>query len=364
VTWDAQKALKQQILMLSGDEGILRGRALHDLVQLACDGDDYDLEFYDADASTSDTWIGSVGTAPFLSPKRTVIVRHVCRSDAHKAFKSGKLPDTALLILVADEEVGDQDKQRKMATNRAGWEKAVNAAGGMVASFKLEPKEVSALLIQEAKRLEKKISPRAVEALKELTGSSLSRGIEELEKLAVYSGKETEIKESDVRALAVPSPEWNVFSLIDSITGTRTGEALKQLRILVGSGAKVEQAAHANVVPQLSRVLRFLWQARACVEARCTPENAPPDLIAQWPDRHLGKEKDFVQSKFMAIARNLDYPTIAKLIRAASDVDAKLKGMLPSFTPLDSLEQLVLEMIECVREGKKAQQGKAVGARG
>src|SRR5206468_3285295 len=117
-------------------------------------------------------------TAPFLSERRTIVVRHLLRRepDGEDLAKQMKLlPETGLLLLVADEEVGDENRQRRLASIRSAWEKVVKAAGGVVADFPTNAKQIRESIKNEAERLGKKISDASAESLAEMTGANFSR---------------------------------------------------------------------------------------------------------------------------------------------------------------------------------------------
>ena len=116
--FSAPEALKRTIVLLSGEEHELRRRALTAiLAELGPSDDDFDREEFDAGSSDYLTWMGSASTVPFLSERRVVIVRHILRQDPDDV-KLPDLPPSALLVLVADEEAGDDDKQRRFRTDR------------------------------------------------------------------------------------------------------------------------------------------------------------------------------------------------------------------------------------------------------
>ena len=130
------------------------------------------------------------------------------------------------MLLVADEETGDSERQRKFENARKAWEKAAASAGAAVLVFRVDPKEVLGSIKQEAEHLGKKINDRAAETLRDITGGSLSRAQEELEKLAVYVGHEQNIREQDVREVALASPEWNVFKMVRRDNPRRFGRSV------------------------------------------------------------------------------------------------------------------------------------------
>ena len=253
MAFQVEKALKHRVVLLAGSEQELCSRALKQLIEAASGDSDFDLEEFDAGSSEPVSWFSSAGTAPFLGERRTAVVRHVLRIDLDK--KTAKelkeqvqrqleaLPASAFVILVGDEEAGDDSKQQDLKKAQTSWERVVSKAGGCVELFTFDSKAIPGQVRIEAQALGKKISEKAVMTLVEMTGSSFSRAVEELQKLAIFVGDAVEIRESDVREVATPSREWKVFSLVDSVTSGQPAEALRQLRTLVGSQNKAEDAA-------------------------------------------------------------------------------------------------------------------------
>ncbi len=349
MSFSAEKVLKKRLVMLSGEEEQLRRRALDDMFQfLGVQKDDFDLEFTSGDATRPVDWYASAGTAPFMAERRIVVVRSLLRRDVDdlKGVSLASLPESSLLILVADEEAtGGEDKSRKLGTLRTKWQKAVADAGGHVEDFRMEAKAAKETVKAEAAKAGKKFSGTAIDLLLEMTGGSVSKALDELDKLITFSGKNEQISEINVREIVVPSREWNVFKMIDSIVSGAVPEALRQLRVLVGSQAKPEDAAIGRVLPMVARTLRLLWQARICLDARCSPDNAPPEIEAQFPEKpNLMAEQPYRQSAMMTSARKVSLEGLAQCLQILADTDARLKGSLPSFSTMDTLERMVLEM--------------------
>ena len=349
---DSKKSIQKPLVMISGDESALRRHALDELLEAAeVQPDDFDLQTFDGETDWME-WIAAVGTAPFLATRRTVIIRHLLRMDLDRvkpeAFKT--LPDSALLILVADEESGDEDRQRRLKSWRAAWEKLVKNAGGELIVCNVDAKQVKDLIRAELGATDKKITDRALDALTEMCAGNVSRAIEELPKLISYIEPEKTIQESDVREVVMPSLEWNVFKLVDAVVEGEVGESLRQLRILVGSPQKAEDAAFRNILPQLSRTLRLIWQARVCVDAKVQPSMAPELVRSAFLSKpNLSGEKDFVQNKALRAARRLSLQQIGEMLQVLSEADSQIKGLIPNFTAMETLEQTVLKMGEIAR---------------
>jgi DNA polymerase III delta subunit len=342
------KLLSHRVILITGNEDVLRREALASLIkETGVLPDDFDLETFTADASSPLDWVASVGTSPFLAERRIAVVRHVLRCDLDKAKKVdfSKLPESSLLILVADEEGGSEDRERKMQSNRTAWQKIVRESGGFVVTCDTDSKTLQPLVKKRAAEMGKTISDRAVQVLVEMTGESLSRALDELEKLVLFVGAQDQISESEVRRVVVPSRDWSVYKMVDGIFSGDVGVALRQLRTLIGSVKDADGAAYGRILPTVSRQLRLMWQGRLCVEAKCGPGNAPESIRAMFPDRaNLAAEYPSRQTAVMNLARKISFERLNRCFGILADTDARLKGALDAFTPLETLERMILEM--------------------
>lgn len=349
---DTEKAVASPFVMISGDEGALRRLALEQILEkVGIQADDFDLQTFEGDGDPMD-WVAGAGTSPFLAERRTVIVRHIlrCDPDRGKAINFKGLPKSALLILVADDENGDEDRQRRLKSVRTAWEKIVKEAGGHTVDCKIQPGALKDMVKAEFSEADKRITDRALDLLSEMCAGSASRALEEVPKLVAYVQPEKVVQESDVREVVMPAREWNVFKLVDSVVEGDVGEGLRQLRILVGSATKAEEAAFRNILPQLTRSLRMIWQARVCADAGVQPGNAPESVKAAFLSKpNLLGEHEFVRSKAMRAAKRINLSQITEMLRLVSDADAQLKGQLPAFSGMETLEQTVLSMAEVAR---------------
>jgi DNA polymerase-3 subunit delta len=250
------------------------------------------------------------------------------------------------VILVADDETGDDNKQARLKTLKKNWAKAVKAADGEAFSFDPDPRAIREELKKALAKSGKTMSEAAATALIEMTGGSYSRALEELQKLELFIGDQPQIRESDVRDVVMPSREWNVYKMVDSVFIGQMPEALTQLRVLMGSQTKAEDAAFSRILPTISRHLRLLWQARACVEAKCSnPGFAPESLARTFPEKNsIAKEQPYRVGPLMNTASRLKFAQIERCFAIVADTDARLKGSLSAFSALDTLERMLLEM--------------------
>ena len=346
MSFNSAKAIASKVVLLTGSEPVLLRAALDDLINEAgLQKDDYDLEEFFADASSPNDWLASVGTFPFLAPKRTVIVRSAQKLKVEDISVASlqSLPETALLIFVISVESNDNQPQPSGA-KKASLEKLVTSVGGTVGKFDADPKKASDMVRQEVLKRGRKIQSNALALFVEMTGNSFSIAIEELDKILLYSDEET-ISEHTIRAVVVASRDYKIFRMIDALVSGNFKESLSQLQILLTRDEKVEDVAFRQIFPLMSRQLKFLFQGRICVENGCRIESAPPEIVALFPSKpNLYTASPFVQGAVMRSAQNLTLDQIVEAMEEVAKADAAIKGLGTSFSAMDTIERLVFEL--------------------
>ena len=346
MSFNCAKAIQGKVVLLTGSEPALLRAALDDLIaEAGLQKDDYDLEEFFADGSSPNDWLASVGTFPFLAPKRTVIVRTAQKVKVEdiNVASLNSLPESALLIFVYSNDSADEQKQSGGA-KKGSLEKLVTSVGGTVGKFEADPKKSSDMIRQEIIRRGRKIQPRTLELLVEMTGGSYSSALEELDKVLLYSDEET-ISELTVKTVVVASREYNIWRMIDDLVAGKVSESLKQLQIVLGSKEKVEDFAFGKLFPLISRQLRLLYQGRICIENGCRPDSAPPNILAMFPAKpNLCSISSYVQGSVMRSAQNLTLNQITEAMEEVAKADAAMKGLGTSFSGIDTIERLVFDL--------------------
>jgi len=361
---DKDKIFEARCILLGGDESVLRSDALKRiLAHFTVAGENLEYEEFKADAVPPIEWVARAGVYPFLCERRIVVVRNLLRVDPtdewdekpkskdHPFVKElVALPPTALLVLVADDEQGDDDKQRRLEGVARRWTDMALTANAYIEAPSTDRKEVMETLRKTAKERGKHMTPVTATLLTEMVSGSLSLALAELEKLVLYVGKNEAITDSDVKTVVAPETEYNVYQLIDAVVAGDSGAALKQLRILIGSQSKIEGQTFSRIMPTLSRQFRVIWQARLCVEDDSRSGSPSPRVLEMLPSKpRITDEKDWAQQRAMRAARRLSLPQIRRVFAELAHADASLKGMGASFSTQETLEEMVLRMASVCR---------------
>jgi DNA polymerase-3 subunit delta len=330
------------VIAIHGSERITILEKLNEILTAAGALEDgaFDYTELDGRSTSAQEVIDSCATAPFLAPRRTVLVRR-----AHKLDKStatalaanlSSLPKTALLILVFEPEEEAKD---------FGKDHLVVAARKVGKDYSCESPQGAALvrqLIDRAKAAKGEITKPAADALAQVVSGSLTLATAELDKLLLYADGKP-ITPEMVSRVAAPSQTWKVFELLDAVIAGRLGLALQNLKYLLEGTSSPQEAAMRFLLPQLHRQVRLLWQAKACQVEGITPDSAS-HLLPK--GRNLANAHSFVRDKLMRAARGLTLDQVEGMLRCVLEADMRMKGQLPSANPRESLERLLAEMCE------------------
>ncbi len=355
MTFPLQNALAARVVMFGGEEALWR-RALGEFRAAAgISEDDFDFAVLTAGEHSREEWVAQVSTVPFLSERRTVMVRHLLRADPKLPPDAKGIPETGRLVLIADEEIApDEDRVRKWDTALKGWMAWTASAGGVVYVPKVDGPELGKALAQEAGRLGKKMGPGALDALIERVGQNFGKAMAELAKLSDYVGDSPEISAADVRLAVTPNREYAIWALIGSAGEGNVGSALREMNLLLDSTKRPEDAANRSILPLLTRHLRLLLQARICLDQGERPPNLSAKTLQRLPDKHIGQEKPYSLRQIWPQAERVSYAQCVRAMERAAVADAQLKGQLPSASTRDTLETLIMDLSQILRARSRA----------
>ena len=208
-------------------------------------------------AETTDTGriVETAQSLPFMSDHRVIVVR---RTEAYPAAALATLipylqdpcPSTCLVFVCAK------------ADFRNKFYIFIRDAGKAIQFKNPSEKDMVPWLMQTAKSIGLRVTPRGCSYLHEIVGSHLRDLHNELEKLHVRYGSD-QVDAEQVRELGVSSRTYTIFELVEQISKKKAAEALKVLnRFLEEEG----RDGWMRILGMLGRELRLLWQARSIME--------------------------------------------------------------------------------------------------
>ncbi|MEW6660291.1 MAG: DNA polymerase III subunit delta [Thermodesulfobacteriota bacterium] len=136
--------------------------------------------------------------------------------------------------------------------------------------FHLKEGELQQWLAREAQALGKTLSLAAARRLTEMVGDNLSELAQELEKLALFAGREKTITPNLVTQLASHSRTYNIFALVDALGDKGAQKRLSALAHLLDLGEPP-----ARILGMLARQLRLLLRLKD------SPAGTPPEALAR-----------------------------------------------------------------------------------
>ncbi len=361
---NAEKAVQNRLILIHGPDDGQRRSALSELLKAAgLQPDDLDLESFPADQKSPLEWLGMAGTPPFLADRRTVVVRNLGRLDPADAWsgtpikkghifaeQSAGLPETALLILVQDDEGGDAAKASRTETVVKKWARLVDLAGGIALEMKTDPASTVKAIGVRCQEEGYKISRSAAEHLSERVGGRERQAMDELDKLFAFTIDSRSIRTEEIDALVMPDIAYSIFSLVDAVAQGRGGEALGHLQRLLAQHPKAEGEAFSRVFPMFQRQFRLIWIARLCIETKSNLDRPSREAQAQMPaNPSIAKMWPRQKQALMTSAKRLSFEQIGACLHEIGDADARIKGLKPSYSTRETLEQLVLGLAQICR---------------
>lgn len=347
------RALAHRVVLICGDEEVLRVDAWRSILAELRDDDGFDRESFTADKSKPGDWLGSASQIPFLAARRTVLVRHLLRKspqdtsrtrydDKHPAVMAlAGVPESGFVLLMADDEGGDREKRDQAAKHAEQWTKVVTAAKGLVLEFKSNPSETVRSVMQAADAADKTIKRDAAMLLAEMVGGKLARALAELEKCILYVGDDPVISSDIVKRVVIAESDYKAHQLVQAITTGHTSDAMLHLRQLIA-----EEGRNATgIVSYLVMIFKSAWQARLGLEMnQRNGGRFSAEFVDLLPDPGLHKEPDWKQRSAFQVARDWNREGLSEAMRVLLDADCRLKGLRPGQSVPDTLETMVLQL--------------------
>ncbi len=258
---------------------------------------------------------------PFFSAARLVIIR---RMEGLKAaldeefLKAVDPPAAGVYLALTAEQWNQRRKLLQTLKKKAAW----------VECHAFKPHEARKWIMDEAKRMNFRISPETAWLLVEYRGTSPASLKNELEKAVLYAGgRPAGLTREEWLALLGRSTESGLFTMLDQVTEGRTGESLQSLHQLLDSGE-----AEIKLLFMLSRQVRLLLQIFLLRQAGRNREEISKELGCH----------PYVVEKLLPQAAKMSLASLRAAHRRLVQADFRIKtGQSP---PRLELEMLVCDL--------------------
>lgn len=219
---ELSKGLPHPVYLFYSAEDFLLYEVLTALKELHGDADAFGVTVFDLkspdDGAPMEQIVDTLNTLPFLSKRKTVVLRNVQKLTKNALKKlQGYLADpspTTLLVMLfegASPKLFDADSLKK-----------VKAIG-----LTVQEKEIPLWITMQAKRKGVTLTGRAVEYMISATGTDLGMLSAEIEKLSNL-GTTRAVDVDDLKGTIYSGADYNAFDLLDAL---RRGDAREVFRI-------------------------------------------------------------------------------------------------------------------------------------
>ncbi len=290
-----EKAPAPRFALVIGDEGVLRDRAVAELIERYVDPGlaDFNVDRFAGDSIDFDRVLAASATLPMMAERRLVLVRNfqALHHSRRRSLLKG-LANAAPSTLVVLESVALTDKESELA----------RALPSLLTVTAKRPQINDALraVDSEATRHGREISAGAAEALLAARGNDLTALTLEVEKLALYVGERARIEESDVLQVVPVARGPTIFDLADTLALAQLDRALMILDRLFAAGEEAPA-----VVAVAARHFVILWRALDLSSADRRSAASILKVPSFFVDRYLRQAQSFDHGRLHRIMREL-----------------------------------------------------------
>jgi DNA polymerase-3 subunit delta len=317
------------IYFLFGNDEFAISRKLKDFESDFTDPTSADMNTARLDArSVSDNDLNNALNAmPFLAKRRLVYLTNPSakynNASSRKKFLEyiEKTPDTTRLVMYESVEPKEAEKHwlNKWAEKN---DKLIQTKAFMLPRLK----EMTGWIVNETKKQEGQIEPRAAEMLKDMVGVDTRQAGMEIAKLLAYVNWARPVTSQDVEAVCIVTSQQSVFDFVDALSSGNGKSAQHLLHRLL------ESEDPFSLWGMVVRQFRLLIQAREILDGRGNKDDVA---------RALGVHP-FVAEKTTGQAGRFSIESLESIYRKLLRID---EGVKTGQVTLDlALDTLVVEL--------------------
>ncbi|MBU1044327.1 MAG: DNA polymerase III subunit delta [Candidatus Omnitrophica bacterium] len=311
--WQIKTELKAKeinsVYIFAGEELFLK-RQIEELVKarlFAASSAEFNQDIFYADQTSADKVLDTLRTQPFLSEKRLVILKNADKfSQYEKPLLDFLKEKRCKNILILETEKTLSDKFIK---------KLVPFSTPVLFSH-LQGQDLNKWVNDYAQSKGKKIDYNAIALLIEKIGNDLESIITSLNKLCLYSGAQSVLKEQDIEVLIKKTREDTRFTFLNALMSKQTSRALEMAHELSRNGKHVSdliglinwQFKRLDKVKQLQQ--KGYSPATIIAQLKITPYiyNIVKKQAATYTAQELAKGFDLLLDSDIAIKQGLKSP--------------------------------------------------------
>jgi len=306
----------KNLYLLFGEE-----RFLVNYYAKAFDKTGFDKDTFDSASSVQDIMMAAL-SLPFLAEKRLVYVRDSRlfaagrKNDSEKMAEFlPKIPSETIMVF-AESEV---DRRGRMYKKTVELGRAVDCQPP-------SPQTLTKWITRLVKEKNKTMNPENTAQLIRTVGSNMTTISQEIEKLAAYSGNETEITKHDIEKICTQTLESRIFDLTKAMSNGRAAHALSLYRNML-----ILKESPLMILSMIIRQFRILLLVKAA-----QTKNIPRHQISKELKLH-----EFVVSEALDQTRRFTEEKLLQALTDCQDTDIKIKTGL--IAPEIGVELLIIK---------------------
>jgi DNA polymerase III delta subunit len=300
------------ITTLAGKNSFAMRQKLRDIVnEFQQQHGELAIEKFDAEEAEADSIIEALQALSFLSAGKMVVIRG---GAANKAFAE-RIEQTISSIPGTTDVIFYEPQLDK----RTAYFKVLNKQTKFEEFYDLDRPALARWLVEEAKELNAKLSPADAAYMVERLGENQNLLYNQLDKLAIY---DSNISRSNIEFLTEPTPQSQVFDLLDAAFG---GQKQKALRLYEDQRAqKVEPQIILGMIGWQLRLLALIKLARGKTTAQIAKDAGMKPYPVEKASRLAVKLRDENLRRLTDEALEIDI----KGKTTALDLDEALKNYI------------------------------------
>ncbi|AZH30389.1 MULTISPECIES: DNA polymerase III subunit delta [Paenibacillus] len=190
---------------------------------------DFAIISYDLTETPIEVVVEDAETAPFLVPKKLIIVRDTSVFAAGK--DNGKIEHRLETLLTYMDNPTDYSVivftvQAEKLDERKKIVKKLKSDASVIAFAPMGGDDLVAWVHKRAAEREVQLAAGAAERLIQYTGTGLQSLAAEIDKLCLYAGAQGTISSADIESLVPRNTEQNVFAMVEDLANLRLDKAL------------------------------------------------------------------------------------------------------------------------------------------